>query len=142
MKKYDGETIFERDLAKVSPFYQCSYEKIPDETITKNNLMKVGNKFVVRAKKRFADGILVTPTNLYIIECKYNDGSIKAHQKENIIRLNKISHRYYILRKKIKIVSNKPSTTYMIQDLIDNRFKTIYKTNKIEEIILWFKEMK
>jgi len=136
----NGEVRFERDLAKLATYLGCIYEKVPDVIITKSNIIKRNGKSFVAAKKRFADGVLITPKAVFILECKYNDGQLKPHQKQSMNRINQINESYYILRKRAKVKDFKTIVTYYIQNIVNNRVTTQYKTESLKDIILWFKE--
>ena len=103
-KPYKGEFVFEQELATVASVMKCKYVKVPDAIKTKDSLIKKrGGGYTMAEDTRPCDGILVTPSGNYLIECKYNYGQLKPHQKRMSDDINRVNGSYYILRKKIKI---------------------------------------
>ena len=126
------EEQFEKNLTDYAPLFNCEYIKIPDPIKAKGNMIRKGKGYTMIAHKRPFDGILVTPSFNWCIECKYNYNPLKTHQKEYKGKVERVNEGYLILR---KIVNKK--TVFRIEWL--EKKQDFYS---IPEMIEFIKELK
>jgi len=118
------EAEFEKQLTRIAPLYGCRYFKIPDTKMINKN-----NRKSNREQKRPFDGILVTESGNYCIECKVDSNTLKPHQKVNLDDINKINGRGFVLR-----VRNGKQRVYVIEC----NGKTLVEFGTIDELIKQF----
>jgi len=92
------EKTFENELMHVAALCKCAYIKIPDPIVTAKKTQDRKN-FMFTEEKRPFDGILVTPSGNYCIECKYEYNPMIKHQKENLELVERINGMSYVLQK-------------------------------------------
>ena len=125
-KNESPERDFEKTLQENAPLWNMWYFKIPDVVPIKRG------GFIPVARKRFCDGVLVTPHQNYLIECKINYAKQKEHQKLAEQEINKINQSYYLIRKiRYKAVR--------VMFHIEQNGEKIFKTGDIQKIFKFFK---
>lgn len=92
------EKTFENELMHVAALCKCAYIKIPDPIVTNKKTQDRKNYMFTEEKRPF-DGILVTPSGNYCIECKYDYNPMLKHQKENLEMVDNINEMAYVLQK-------------------------------------------
>ena len=100
-----NEKEFEKQLTRIAPLFGCLYFKIPDTTMLNKN-----NRNINREQKRPFDGVLVTESGNYCIECKVDSNRLKPHQIVNLDDVNKINGKGYVLR-----VRNRKQRVYVVE---------------------------
>ncbi len=122
------EQILERDLADAARYFGCLYIKIPD-----THMINAKNRMRNREDKRPFDGILLTPTQNWCIECKIDYAPLKPHQDLTRKLINDFNQTYIIIRK----IRRKSGTIYQCQHM---EFKLEFK--KIEGLLNWIKDIR
>ncbi len=125
-KRENKESYFEKNIKKIAPLFGMLYYKIPD-----TKMLNAYNRNKNKEDKRPFDGILITSKQNYCIECKVNYGKLLDHQKINQLLINNKNGSFYVLRKKIL----KNGVFYTIEQ----NYKIIFKTTKIENMLKYFK---
>jgi len=144
--RYPGETIFEREMERIAPLFSCLYIKIPDVIITKDNIKKTKDsvtgktKSTVVAHTRPCDAILVTPFSTFMIEAKFNKGSLRKSQRDCEEKVNRLHPSYYIINKTVDNLGKMPIYTIRFKGKTSKKRITLFKTNKIEELFRWFRK--
>lgn len=151
MRKYIndsiGEKSFEIDLARAVAVFGGKYYKRRDTIIDKSqrNKLKYGksNYSDVMGKdfKRPFDGLLCLPSGNFTVELKYNNNSLEKHQKDAIRKVGKINGFSFALRKRVYCQTEekvKIQTEYSIESYINGKKKILVKTDKMNDIFLWF----
>lgn len=119
------ERDFEKEFERLAPLSGMKYFKIPDFIHAK------GNKII--AHKRFCDGILITPSQNFCLEFKYQYGKLKEHQEKAMQEVNAINMSYYVVRKNVL----KKGDIYTIEGLFE---AFLYTVGKIEDLFLFFND--
>jgi len=127
-KNESPERDFEAELTRISPLYNCLCIKIPDM------IFKKGVKIIEH--RRPFDLLLITPSQNFCLELKYDYGQLIEHQKISQDKINKINNSYYVVKKKVSYCKPfKPRKTWYV---IMQNFQTLSKTHKIEDIFTFF----
>ena len=129
------ERDFEQVLEENAPLFKMKYVKIPDALpLDKDGkVLKRGERLHI-SHKLPCDGILATERGNYFIECKYQCGVLKPHQKELQDKITRINNTYYVLRKQLRKTKQCNLYFYVIEV---NGIK-IYKTQHIENLFKFF----
>ena len=122
------EAEFEAELTRISPLYNCLCIKIPDM------IFKKGVKIIEH--RRPFDLLLITPSQNFCLELKYDYGQLIEHQKISQDKINKINNSYYVVKKKVSYCKPfKPRKTWYV---IMQNFQTLFKTQDIQCIFKFF----
>lgn len=134
------ERDFEKEFERICPLFKTRYYKIPDVLpIDKDgNVIKSGQIHISR--KLPFDGNLITPSQNYCLEFKYQNNQLADHQIKTMIEINKINMSYYVVRKKVL----KKGTFYTIEQGNPYSVSPIphceFKTKQIEDLFLFFND--
>ena len=120
------EAQFESTLARVASLLKCIYVKVPDMIATKARL----SSGLPEHRKPF-DGVLITPSCVFAVECKIGYAKQREHQIETERRINAVNHNaYFVLRR----IEKAKGFSYRI----DQRCQPIAEFDNLPDAVKWF----
>lgn len=134
-----SEKDFQAELVRLAPLFRCKIVVIPDIPPLNRygRVLEEGEKPAISRKLPF-DCVLVTWRQNYLIECKYNYGQLKPHQKKYMQEVNTINNSYFVIRKTVL----KKGTMYMVERnfLYSTTpiISCLFHTKKIEDLFSFF----
>ena len=131
-KRNNYHEKLEKTLNKITPLFNCQYIKIPDVTKKTMVMIRKYKRYDLKPKKRPFDAVLVTPNKTFCIEIKIDYDNLKPHQKNWNDKINKINNSFFVIRQK----NLKAGKVF----IVEHNGQNIYSTNKLEQIILFFKD--